>query len=610
MQPRHILVAAAVLAGLMAVSVPGAAADSTISQHNDKALVTDGHVVHNVGNLWNNVTNFGIIGAWPGTSLPFSSAPSARWPGVTGSDYLWGAGLWVGGIVLGEPLVTTGQFAMEFRSTAAPGDTIFATAQGAPQGVRYPWPGADDDGDGAEDEDPLDGVDNDLDGQTDEDFAAVGDQHFRCTMADNLQEIQDIYPDHTPLNLRIVQESYQWADPLAADFIGYEYRITNVGVADIRDLHCGMFADFDIGTQPGDDLAGSWIGEVSTPWGPAPVAIGWMRDGVAGGAAPGWVGFVQCGVATDAAAGAPADPLGLHSLQIFAGNDSFENGGDPTNDSERYQSLHVAGIDPDPLPVAVNDYRVLIGAPAITTLAPGETVVYRAALVIGDSFEAMLASAGEAVVTALGQNFDRDGDPANGAEFHVPWLRPDNVPVPAVTGRLLADLASDAVTLRFDVRHAAGSMTQVERRSTIGVPGRSWLVAADAGDILDADPVGWPRTYDLMLKSTAGPDLVLDTVEVAGPVLRPLQLQTRPNPFNPRLTIRYSLPVAGTARVEILDVRGRLVRVLFDEFRPAGQDEVNWNGVDRDGRAAASGVYLVRLVMETGFTEERVTLLR
>ncbi len=132
----------------------------------------------------------------------------------------------------------------------------------------------------------------------------------------------------------------------------------------------------------------------------------------------------------------------------------------------------------------------------------------------------------------------------------------------------------------------------------------------ESGSITDNDLVGWPRTYDLVLKSAGGPDLVLDTVEVAGPVLMPLRMVTEPNPFNPRLTIKYTLPAAGTARLEVIDLMGRVVQVIFNEFRPAGEAQANWNGLDRRGQAAASGVYLVRLVSDAGFTENRVTLLR
>ena len=610
MRPRLILTVAAVLGGLWAVSVQGAAVDFPTQENSDKVLIVDGSFSHMVGDLQNHVTNWGLIGSHPTMTTSYSHAPSARWGGI---DYLWAASLWVGGTVLGERLVTTGQYAMEFRSTAAPVDSIYGTVQGAPQGTRFPWPGADDDGDGMEDEDPLDGLDNDLDGLIDEDFAAISDQHYRCVMADYLAEIIEIYPDHTPLNLQIVQESFQWADPVANDFIGYEYRITNVGVVAIRGLHCGIFADFDI-MQPDDDMAGSWGGTnwvVRDPWGGfVPVSMGWMRDGAATGAAPGWVGFVMCGVETDAVAGAPADPLGLHSLNIFSGTTSFENGGDPTNDQERYELLHTPGRDPDSLPGNESDYRMLLSAPEITTLAPGETVTFRTALVIGASLNEMLGSAAAAVRIASGKYYDRDGDPGNGDEFHVSWIRPDEGPVPTVTGHLQAALNRNMVSLVFDVRHTGGGWAEVDRRETEGVPGRSWLLDEESGSILDEDAVGWPRIYDLKLKSAGGPDLVLDTVEVVGPSMMPLMLKASPNPFNPRLTIQYSLPVGGSARLEVIDLRGRVVQVLFDEFRPAGEDQVVWNGLDRRGQAAASGVYLVRLLTNEGFTEQRVTLLR
>ncbi|MEN8007742.1 MAG: FlgD immunoglobulin-like domain containing protein [Candidatus Krumholzibacteriota bacterium] len=608
MNPRLILTVATVLGGLFAASCLFAAEDLSIQPTSEKAYVVDGHVNHTVGNLHNHVTNFGLMGSRPSVPSSFSHAPSARWGGV---NYLWSAGVWIGGTMLGVPMVSTGQYQKEFRSTLAAGDTIFATARGALGGTRFPWPGADDDGDGFEDEDPLDGLDNDLDGLIDEDFAAIGDQHFRCTMADDLPEIIQDYPDHAPLNLKIVQESFQWAEPLAADFIGYEYRITNNGATDIDGLHCGIFADFDIGAQANDELAGSWVGMIQAPDGSfRPVSVGWMRDVASLNPAPGWVGFVMCGVETDAAAGPPADPMAMPSFQRFSGMETFENGGDPTNDAERYELLHLVGRDPDVLPGMENDYRLLMSTPEITTLAPGETVTFRFALVIGSSKTAMLDSALEAVVTAGGMSFDRDGDPANGEEFHVPWIRPDDVPVPAVTGHLQASLGPETVSLVFDVQHAEFGGAAVDRRQSQGVPPRTWRADRFNGSIIDDDKVGWPRIYDLKLKSDDGPDLVLDTVEVKRPPKARLLLDPFPNPFNPRLTVKYSLPSAGSARLEILDLKGQVVKVLFDGHRPAGADRIDWNGLDGRGRAAASGVYLVRLVSDLKTTQQQVTLLR
>ena len=168
---------------LLLLSGWSAAAAARSATNPEKTNVIDGHVTHDVGLMWNNVTNFGLIGSLPSATLPLSAAPSARWPGETGLNHLWAAGLWVGGKVLGETRVLTAAgagVAGDFSSSEAAADTIYATFQGDTGGNRYPWPDPDDDQDGAEDEDPQNGRDDDGDGLVDEDFAAVGNQHFRC----------------------------------------------------------------------------------------------------------------------------------------------------------------------------------------------------------------------------------------------------------------------------------------------------------------------------------------------------------------------------------------------------------------------------------------------
>jgi hypothetical protein len=78
---------------------------------------------------------------------------------------------------------------------------------------------------------------------------------------------------------------------------------------------------------------------------------------------------------------------------------------------------------------------------------------------------------------------------------------------------------------------------------------------------------------------------------------RPRLLQNAPNPFNPRTTIRYELPVAGRAALEIYDARGRRIRTLVDAVQEAGPQSVVWDGCDGSGVAVASGAYLYRLTV-------------
>jgi len=68
-----------------------------------------------------------------------------------------------------------------------------------------------------------------------------------------------------------------------------------------------------------------------------------------------------------------------------------------------------------------------------------------------------------------------------------------------------------------------------------------------------------------------------------------------PNPFNPQTAIRYSLAGPGRVTLAIYDVLGRRVRTLVDHSQAAGRYQVEWNGLDDQGRSVASGTYLYRL---------------
>lgn len=79
-----------------------------------------------------------------------------------------------------------------------------------------------------------------------------------------------------------------------------------------------------------------------------------------------------------------------------------------------------------------------------------------------------------------------------------------------------------------------------------------------------------------------------------GDAPRPQGLAVRsvyPNPFNPEVQIRLDIPTAGSVKVDIYDVNGRLVRRLANEPMERGERVVRWNGRNDVGRTAGSGVY-------------------
>jgi hypothetical protein len=87
-------------------------------------------------------------------------------------------------------------------------------------------------------------------------------------------------------------------------------------------------------------------------------------------------------------------------------------------------------------------------------------------------------------------------------------------------------------------------------------------------------------------------------------------LHAYPNPANPRAVIRFEMPRAGKARLDIFDTRGRRVRTLIDGTVSAGRTETAWNGTDEAGRSVATGVYHILLKTDAGVRRSRVTLVR
>jgi len=64
--------------------------------------------------------------------------------------------------------------------------------------------------------------------------------------------------------------------------------------------------------------------------------------------------------------------------------------------------------------------------------------------------------------------------------------------------------------------------------------------------------------------------------------------------------LRFTLPAAGPARIDVFDVQGRRVATLVDGVVDAGAHDVRWTA------AARAGVYLARLCTGQGERTLRV----
>ena len=66
--------------------------------------------------------------------------------------------------------------------------------------------------------------------------------------------------------------------------------------------------------------------------------------------------------------------------------------------------------------------------------------------------------------------------------------------------------------------------------------------------------------------------------------------QNYPNPFNPATVIRYDLPYQSQVKLEIYNIIGQRVAILYDGIQSAGYKNSIWNG-----DAISSGVYIYRI---------------
>ncbi len=105
-----------------------------------------------------------------------------------------------------------------------------------------------------------------------------------------------------------------------------------------------------------------------------------------------------------------------------------------------------------------------------------------------------------------------------------------------------------------------------------------------AGTSRDSDGNGRPDECDLV---GVRPD--------QGPPARTLGLTCRPNPFNPAVTISFSLPVESEVELAVFGLDGRRLATVTAGRLPAGPHQVRWAARDDRGRRLPSGVYLGRL---------------
>jgi hypothetical protein len=81
--------------------------------------------------------------------------------------------------------------------------------------------------------------------------------------------------------------------------------------------------------------------------------------------------------------------------------------------------------------------------------------------------------------------------------------------------------------------------------------------------------------------------------------------QNFPNPFNPTTTIQYALPTGSLVSLQVFDILGREVATLVNEFKNAGEHQVQFNA-----SGLGSGVFFYRLQAGRFIETKRMMLVK
>jgi len=86
--------------------------------------------------------------------------------------------------------------------------------------------------------------------------------------------------------------------------------------------------------------------------------------------------------------------------------------------------------------------------------------------------------------------------------------------------------------------------------------------------------------------------------------------QNEPNPFHGATAVSFDMPSTGGVALEVIDIKGRIVRTLVDARMPAGRHSAAWDGRDGAGARVSPGVYFVRMSAGEFTANRKMMLLR
>ncbi len=162
---------------------------------------------------------------------------------------------------------------------------------------------------------------------------------------------------------------------------------------------------------------------------------------------------------------------------------------------------------------------------------------------------------------------------------------------PGATGLSLDVIGSPGAVVTLTGDGVLYETARVETNSALVLSLRSLPTDLKTVDVTASgfNMVPWMKTVSLTgVEPRVNPDFPAAPAQIT-------LLGNFPNPFNPSTRIAFELPSDSPVSLKVYNIRGQLVRDLSTGPLSAGSHEVPWDGQDRRGQPAPSGIYLYKL---------------
>jgi hypothetical protein len=515
-----------------------------------------------VGQMRLMLSNTGAFG----TSFLSRNTPSMEWPARSGIDHLARAALWVGAVsATGDTFVTIGARDAYYLDPSFQ-HTEFTPVEGPERFSRLPTspfyrPGT------------------------------VSDENFHAVFDDTVAVVNSGQPPHTPMGIRLVQETYGWGTEPVDDFVIAEFNVINVGTSTLQDIWIGMYAELVTNNRnhfanwpPG----GAWFDFQDPQWSPG---LRLLTNHNARGSdfgATHWAGIKLIGTGGAGPFGRGPDSLATKQITLtgWSWNPSrFGARGDGALYLDMSRGETSLPPEFDPFDPSVNPV-VLLAVGPFTTLAPGDTMQAVFGFVGGEDIDDLSANASWAqrLYDAL---YDLTVTPVAVKDLTVVATNG--------TARLTWQVTEETDRWLEGIRiHRATTIDgpyDLRTRRPLEPQRHMWFEDVEVQN-------GRTYWYRLLLRSTHGHTTVVGPVRVTMGSVSPerLTLNAPLELADGSIQIRYSIPVSDSrVQIGVYDVRGRRIWSSDRGDLARGEHSVIWNRVSADGSRIPRGVHFVGL---------------